>query len=60
MNNEEEPFRYGPEFVGHADCCGKPQGCTNLSPTCLFRNSPLKYPELADPAPGEEPARSPA
>ncbi len=35
-------FGFGPEWARDTGCCGKPVGCTNMSPACLMRGHPWK------------------
>jgi hypothetical protein len=44
-----EEFHLGPAWVGDADCCGKPVGCTNVGDGCLLRNHPWKRRNVRSP-----------
>jgi len=46
-------FTFGPEWARDTGCCGKPIGCTNMSPACLMRGHPWKrWHRLLKPASG--------
>jgi hypothetical protein len=40
--NSPEGFHYGPAWAAGTQCCGKPQGCTNMSDQCVLKNHPWK------------------
>ena len=42
MADSEDSFYFGKRALAGHNCCGKPQGCTNMNDGCAYLKHPYK------------------